>query len=185
MNSGLSSLAELSHLRSEAMTLFEQCLTNGDDSTLVAFIERQLIHEPPRLQLLHDLGDDLQQRLLSLREYHFDVRDRVVSTFNESYNVDITPLAPPDALDRYHHLTSEQILLFANEHGASLSDQEAILVRKMVDASLKMAQQLYSDITLTSRVQRMVIDWLEGMNATIARQYWNTQGHTPHQVTRH
>lgn len=173
MERGLLSLIESNHLRLEAMHLFEQCLTNGDDSALVAFIEQQLLHEPPRLQLLRDLADDLQQRLLSLREYHFDVRDRVVRTLSEDYNVDLTALTSPSKLEQYHHLTTDEILTFIHKNDVVLNEDDLPLIRKMVDASLQMAAQLFADIQLTTHLHNLVLDWLEGMNATVARQQWN------------
>lgn len=171
MEHGLFSLAELNQLRLEAMHLFEQGLTNGDASALVTFIEAQLLHEPPRLQLLHDLADDLQQRLLSLKAYHFDVRDRVVRTFSEQYSVDLSPIMPPDALARYHLLTSEEVLEYARSHSA-IAQADMALLRKMVDASLQMAAQLNNDVHITTQLHTLVLDWLEGMNATVARRYW-------------
>lgn len=175
----LFALAELSHLRQEAMDLFEQCLTSGNETPLVNFIELQLVHEPPRLELLRDITNDLQQRLLSLREYHFDVRDRVVRTFSESYSVDITPLTPSALLDSYHRLTTEQLFTFVRERGITLSEKDAILLHKMVDASLRMAAQLYNDIQLTSHLHQMVLDWMGGISITIARQHWTI--HSPTQ----
>lgn len=172
---GLASLAELNHLRLEAMRLFEECLTNGDESRMEQFIGQQLLHEPPRLQLLHDLGDDLQQRLLSLREYHFDVRDRVLRSFSENFGIDLTPLSPPDALAHYHELTTEQILAYARETGVKLDAKEMALLGKMVEASIQMAAQLYNDIELTSRLHKLVLDWLDGLNAVVTRQHWNHQ----------
>jgi hypothetical protein len=186
MGQGLFSLAELNHLRLEAMRLFEQCLTNGNGSALTNFIEQQLLHEPPRIQLLRDLADDLQQRLLSLREYHFDIRDRVVRTFSESYGVDITSLTPPDALDRYHRLSIEQVMSFVQENGVVLDEKDAILLRKMLDASIQMAAQLHNDIVLTTSLFSLVSDWLEGMSATIARRYWdNRHSDTPSENINH
>ena len=175
MGHGLFSLTELNRLRLEAIELFEQCLTNGDESALLSFIEQQVLSEPPRLELLREMADDLQQRLLSLREYHFDVRDRVVSTFNESYGIDITPLTPPATLERYHHLTASAVLAFASQMGAALSDEDSALLRKMIDASLQMAAQLHSDIQLTARLHQLVQDWLEGMSVAVAKQYWNAR----------
>ncbi|HEX3051006.1 MAG TPA: hypothetical protein VHP83_10160 [Aggregatilineaceae bacterium] len=174
MDHGLFSLAELNRLRLEAMHLFEQCLTNGDESVFIAFVERQVTHNPPRLQLLRELADDLQQRLLSLQEYHFDVRERVVRALSESYGVDITSLAPPAMLSTYHSLNIETLLDFVNQKNIGLSQDDKVLLRKMVDASLQMAAQLYSDIELTTRLHSLVLDWWEGMNATTARQIWNT-----------
>jgi hypothetical protein len=130
--------------------------------------------EPPRLELLHEIADDLQQRLLSLREYHFDVRDRVVRTFAESYGVDITPLTPSSLLDQYHFLTPDGVLSFAREKGTIFSENDAVLLRKMVEASVQMAAQLYNDIQLSMRLHSLVLDWLSGMNIAVTRQYWNT-----------
>jgi hypothetical protein len=169
----LFSLSDANHLRLEAMQLFEQCLTSGEESIFVSFVESQLVFEPPRLDLLREIADDLQQRLLSLREYHFDVRDRVVRTFSESYGVDITSLTPSTLLDHYHFLTPDDILSFAREKGVTLGDKDAVLLRKMVEASLQMAGQLYDDIQLTARLHNLVLDWLSGMNIAATRQFWN------------
>ncbi|MBN1201410.1 MAG: hypothetical protein JXJ20_06100 [Anaerolineae bacterium] len=181
----LFSLAELSHLRLEATKLFDECLTSGDESAMVAFIEAQVLHEPPRLHLMRGLASDLQQRLLSLQAYHFDVRDRVVRTFNENYGVDLTPLAPSNKLDQYHHLTSDQVLAFARQTGAQFEDQDEILLRKMVAASIQMAAQLYNDILMTTRLHQLVLDWVEGMHAAVARQYWESLSSTQRKHTHH
>src|SRR5690606_25880350 len=84
---GLASLAELNYLRLEAMDLFERCLTEGSPACLETFIEEQLSHEPPRLELLREVGEDLHQRLLSLREYHYDVLERVWVTLSQDYGL--------------------------------------------------------------------------------------------------
>lgn len=169
---GLHGLSESDYLRLEAMQLFEQMLTDGDEAPLVAFIEQQIVHDPPRLELMQDIADDLQQRLLSLREYHFDVRERVVDTLSASYGVDLTPLTPPSALDRYHTLTPECVMSFIAASGVSLTDADVALLRKMIEASLHMAAQLYSDIQLAVRLHSLISDWISGMSATLARQQW-------------
>jgi hypothetical protein len=179
MGRKLFSLAESSHLRIEAMQLFEQCLTNGDDSIMVAFIERQLVQEPPRLPLLREIADDLQQRLLSLREYHFDVRERVVSTLSESYEVDISPLAPAAMLDRYHLLQLDEVLAFVQKNNPTLSANDVVILRKMIDASLQMAAQLNEDIRLTRELYDLIQDWIEALSATIARRHWSSQTAAP------
>ena len=168
----LFSLAEQNHLRSEAMHLFEEALTKGDDSAIVDFIQKQLVQDPPRLQFLRDLADDLLQRLLSLREYHFDVRDRVVSAFKESYQIDITPLTPPDALHKYHHLTTEQVLNFAVQRGITLDQNERLMLSKMIEASLQMAAQLHTDIQVTDRLHNLVLEWLDAMSVITVRRHW-------------
>lgn len=170
---GFLSIAEHNHLRAEAMRLFEQCLNEGKELHLVEFVQAKLLQDPPQLGLMRQLVDDLQQRLLSLREYHFDVRDRVVRTFLENYNIDLTPLTPPDALSEYHNLTSDQVIALLNVSGVTLEPTDRALLLKMIDASLQIAEQLSNDILLTLRIQQMVLDWLAAYNATIARDHWN------------
>jgi hypothetical protein len=172
MGQKLFSLAELNHLRTEAMQLFEQCLTNNDETALVEFIQRQVTHEPPRLQLLRDIADDLQQRLLSLREYHFDVRERVVLTLSESYQVDVTPLTPAANLDNYHHLTAQEILDLVHQQ-ITLTNEDTLLLRKLIEASLRMAHQLFDDIQFTLKLYNLVEDWIEGISIAIARENWH------------
>jgi hypothetical protein len=143
-------------------------------AAMVAFIERQLVHEPPRLPLLREIAEDLQQRLLSLREYHFDVRERVVSTLSESYDVDISPLTPPALLDQYHHLSLDEVLTFIQKNNPALSRDDITILRKMIDASLQIAAQLHQDILLTRELYNLILDWMEALSATIARQHWSS-----------
>lgn len=175
MGRKLFTLAEMNHLRIEAMQLFEECLTKGELSAMIEFIERQILQEPPRLQLLREVANDLQHRLLSLREYHFDVRERVVSVLKDSYDVDITPLAPPAKLDRYHHLVTDEVLAYVQQKNQTLTENDLFLLRKTVDASLQMAAQLHNDIQLTEQLYNLVLDWTEAMSVTVARQFWNGQ----------
>src|SRR5262245_34621958 len=106
--SRLFAMAELNQLRAHALDLFDRCLAEGNAAPIVACVERMLAGEPPQLQLLREFADDLQQRLLSLRAYQFDVRKNVVQTLAQDYGVDITPLAPANALDHYHLLDPQR-----------------------------------------------------------------------------
>lgn len=181
----LYSVVELNHLRTEAMNIFEQCLTNGNADAMVGFIEQQLLYRPPRLQLLRDLTDDLQQRLLSLREYHFDVRDRVVRTLSESYGVDVTSLTPASELASYHTLTAASILSLVQNQTA-LSDQDLLLLRKMIEASLQMASQLHHDIELTEFMHDLAVDWVNGMSIEVVKHNWEQHPDSSETtVTRH
>src|SRR5574341_369616 len=146
---GLFSIAELSYLRLEAMDLFERCLTEGKADYLEAFIEQQITQEPPRLQLLRDVAEDLHQRLLSLREYHFDVRDRVLRALRDDFQLDITPIAPANALENYHLLRLDAMLDYVRQQNPRLSSSDEALVRNMLEASLEMASQLHGDMMMT------------------------------------
>ena len=171
----LFAFAELNHLRMEAMDLFEQSLTNGDEAPFVEFVEEQIAHDPPRLQLLRDLSDDLQQRLMSLREYQSDVRERIVHTIRESYQVDISVLAPRASHEQYAGLSTDAVLRYVRAQNPEMVKQDSALLYKMVEASVRMAGQLTSDIEMTTRLQLLVEDWIEGINAIIARDHWYIQ----------
>src|SRR5215813_12055956 len=84
-NASFYTFAEVNYLRLEAMDLFERCLTEGKPDFLEAFVERQIMQEPPRLELLREVADELHQRLIGLREHHFDVRERAVRTLREKF----------------------------------------------------------------------------------------------------
>ncbi len=168
----LLSLAELSHLRTEAMRLFEDCLTNNDDTALVAFIEHQIMQDPPPINLLRDIADDLQQRMLSLREHHFDTRDRVVSTLSEGYNIDITPLTPPAKLAQYHALKINDVMHYIQQQATDLYSDELAILRKLITASLETAGQLHQDIQMTTQLHSMVLDWMEGISSLTVRENW-------------
>lgn len=172
----LMSLSEMNHLRLKAMRLFEDCLTNGDDQALVDFIESQLVQDPPQLHLLRDVADDLQQRLLSLREHHFDVRERVVRMLSESYDIDITPLAPPNKLETYHYLKLQDVTAYIQQHSEDVGGDELTMLEKMVSASIETAAQLQRDVKMAAHLHRLVVDWLEGISTVTARRHWPSSG---------
>jgi hypothetical protein len=168
----LFAMAELNQLRTQALDLFDRCLAEGNTAPIVAFIERQLAGDPPQIPLLRDFADDLQQRLLSLRAYHYDVRKNVVKTFAEDYGVDIGPLMPPNAIEQYHLIDPKQVLAYAQEHGAALADKDRLLLGKLLEASVAASERLLKDIKLTADLHKLVLDWLEALNNTLGRRFW-------------
>src|SRR5687767_3679503 len=85
--SGAFSFAELNYLRMEAMDRFERCLTEGRSLPLESFVEEQLAQDPPRLELLREVAEDLHQRLQGLRENHFDVRGRALAALRDNFSL--------------------------------------------------------------------------------------------------
>jgi hypothetical protein len=154
------------------MDLFERCLTEGSPDHLIGFIEEQITQDPPRLDVLRDLAEELHQRLLGLREYHFDVRERVVRTLHDDFHIDLSPLAPPNAMERYHLLELDRVMHFLRDQNPMLTHKEEILLRKMIEASLEMAARLHQDVVMTQDLFYCVMDWVDGLSATIARRFW-------------
>ena len=168
---GLFSLAEHHYLRLEAMDLFERGLTEGCADYLMAFVEQQITHEPPRLELLQEIAEDLHQRLLALRESHFDVRDRVLQTLRNDFQVDLSQIAPADAVNKYHLLNLDHILHYALNQNPQLSLQDRFLLRKILEASLNMASQLSADVEMTQGLFVYIMDWADGLSVATARHY--------------
>ena len=165
-------LGDYGTLRQEAMQLFEESLLSGDESALVAFIERQLAQDPPQLYLLRQIADELEMHLLALREHHFDVRERVVTTLHEHYGVDLTPLTSADRLNVYHQLQLQEVMAYVQQQAPTLEAEDETLLRQMIAASLEMAGRLQHDIAITTRVYSMITDWLEGLSVTLMRRFW-------------
>ncbi len=168
---GLYSLAEQNYLRLEAKDLFARCLTEGSPDYLLQFIEQQILAEPPRIDLLQEVAEDLHQRLLSLREYHFAVRDRVLRTLRSDFSVDLTPIVPPDALATYHRLNLDDALSFIARLNPAISSRDRVVLRELLEASVEMAAQLYEDVAMTEELFFNVMDWADGLSVVIGRCY--------------
>ncbi len=166
---GLSSLAEMNYLRLEAMDLFEHCLTEGKPDSLMAFIERQISQDPPRIELLREVGDDLNQRLMGLHEYYLDIWEHTLTTLDSDFGLhfDLRFASAP-----FNKFDVESIIEQLRAEGGEFSAHDEALLRKMLDTSVETAQQLRDDIGMTERLYVYICDWVDGLNATIARQYW-------------
>ncbi len=180
----LLAMAELTQLRAQALDLFDRCLVEGNTAPIIAFVQRQVTNDPPQLQLLRDFSEDIQQRLLSLRAYHYDVRKNVVMTFFEDYEVDITPIVPASELDRYHLIEPQDVMVYAQTQSTKFTEQDLILLGKLLEASVKTAARLHSDIQLTTELQSLVLDWFDALSTTVGRRYWSSgSNETPSRST--
>jgi hypothetical protein len=175
----LFAMAELSQLRAQALDLFDRCLVDRNPAPIVAFIERQVMSDPPHLPLLQEFARSLQQRLLSLRAYHYDVRDKVIKTLAEDYGVDITPFAPPSAIEDYHKIDPQQVIGKVREQLATDSSDEVPILGKLLEASVETAARLQSEIQLTRELHTLVTDWLDALSATVGRRYWSEGDSAP------
>lgn len=166
------SYAELNYLRMEAMDLFERCLTEGNALPLEAFVERQISQTPPRVELLREIAEQLHQRLISLRENHFDLRDRTLRALRDTLRVDLSALVPLNALGDYHLLKSDDIIVELRQQYPRLTEAESHIVRKALDTSMDIAAQLYRDVELTTHLYNYVMDWVMALSAILIRRAW-------------
>ena len=166
---GLTSLAELNYMRLEAMDLFERCLTEGKPDSLMAFIERQIAQDPPRIELLREVAADLNQRLMGLHEYYLDIWERTLTTLDSDFGLefDLSYASAP-----FEHFEVDVVIEQLRTSHAQFSQQEETMLRRMLDQSVETATQLRADIGMTERLYVYICDWVDGLSATVARRYW-------------
>jgi len=165
---GLAALAELNYLRLEAMDLFERCLAEGRTDSLENFIEQQISRDPPRLELLREMAEDVNQRLLGLREYRYDILERAWRMINEEFDMLVEYIGQPEAIESLDFGMIERDSRLAEQ----LSQEERMLLRKMLDASRETAAQLRSDIVMTERLYHYLLDWVDGLSVVFMQRYW-------------
>jgi hypothetical protein len=109
---------------------------------------------------MQDIIHDLQNHLITLRQQHFDLRERVLASLQSIYQVDITPLTPTKRWDDYHLLEAEQVITLVNRAGFTLNEEEASILSDMIDSSTHICAGLVIDIMLTEQMCQMIHDWL-------------------------
>ncbi|NDJ61578.1 MAG: hypothetical protein GYB67_10665 [Chloroflexi bacterium] len=180
----LSPLAELHQLHTEALSIFERCLAEGNPRRLEMFIETHILREPPAIELLHEIADDLRQRLFMLQQYHFELKVHILRALHEEFDFDLATLAPPGALEQYHMLRLDDTIGYLADQNVRLSDQEFAALRKLLETALEAGAQRYHEIRITEHLLTYVSDWLMGLHILVARRRWDggvdTHGHHKH-----
>ena len=171
---GLWSLASMNSLRLEAMELFDRSLEEHKTVPLEGFIERQLAQEQPPLDLLSQVAEDVHQRLMSLRQSHFEVRDDVLKKLRGDFGVDLSPLVPPNTLENYHLLSLEEAVCYLHLQNAGLSDEERVVLKKLLQSSLDRATQLHHEMMMAEHLYNYLSDWLMGLHVLSVRDAWAT-----------
>ena len=153
--------------RDYVQTLYEHCLTGGSVEPLSAFLHGQFPSDQPPLDLLDHIADDIHVRLIGLRTYYFDLRDRVIQSVHQNAAVDLSPIAPASDFQQYHLLKRQDILAFIHrQNGTAIDDA---WLTQQIDGSLAACAQVYDDIQLTQQLQTLVDDWLWALQTDRSR----------------
>jgi len=163
-------LATFQTLRLEALDHFDKSLSEGKPGYLEKFLERHLLQEPPPLELLSQVAEDIHQRLLTLRQHHFDLREGVRRTLQQ-HQIDITPFVPPDPV-AYHQLDLEALMSLFSGGTVSLTDESDQALRTMLQEKQAAAARLYSDIMLAEHLYTYLMDWLMALHIVSVRGAW-------------
>ncbi len=168
---GLFSLATFQTLRLEALNLFDRSLAEGKADYMERFLEQQVTQEPPPLELLSQIAEDIHQRLVALHQRHFDSRDQVRRTFQHQYGLDLTPFLPIDPLE-YHRLNLEEALIFFDQAQTHLSDDKQSILRDLLQDELARAARLYAELSLADELYTYLMDWLMALHIVSVRGAW-------------
>lgn len=162
-------LAERTYTRMEAQDLLDRCLREDDPSPLRDLVNRLLSESIPNLDLLRDLLSDVHAQMVRLRERRFDVRRQVVEAFKDGYGIDITLLAPPQDLDRYHHLTADSLEAYLRANHYRLGKDEESLLKEVFTESVCFAADLAADLKTVEALLDYLRDWITGYAGLAAR----------------
>jgi len=181
---GMFSLATFQTLRLEALDLFDRSLTENKPEYLERFLELQVAQEPPPLELLSQISEDIHQRLLAIRQRHFEARDHVRRSIQREYGVDLSLFLPSDPVD-YHRVDLDEILRFVGRQYAPLSEEHYQGLSRMLQEALRSSVQIHQEITLAEQLDAYITDWLMALHLVSARGAWADDFGTSERLTIH
>ena len=171
-----------SGLRTQAIKLFERCLSEQKMFPIITFLEAQMLQEPPPFQFLREMDEDLQLRIHTLRTERFEVRARLLREVSERAQVDLSALIPANQIDRVHQLSKDRILQHVSSQSDLPSAQRESL-DQLIENSIGSAARLNRSLNLAAEVHTLVTDWLDAISVTLGRRYWSDL--PPQEVTIH
>lgn len=154
---------DLNALRIEAMSLFERSMKDGTPARLLAFIEEQIAKDPPPVQLLQEIADDLHRRLQSLRQLQFDLRVHILHTLRENFGIDLAPLLPLNGFDSC--LSADAILARLLPEGAP----DDLSLRHTLETTFEASRNVTDDILMVEGMYNFLIDWATALSVHNAR----------------
>jgi hypothetical protein len=165
------------HLQREAaLQFYERSLTTADPHVFKQFVQEQVLHNPLYVELLYEIGGDLQQRLNALQEYYDETRNRVLNAIQERYQVDLRAIIRPLLPYYYHSIPPAHLLDNLRQKGVAFSEQDQPVVLEMFKHSTTICGQLASDMELTQSLLGLLHDWMMAgcVNTMRQRPFWMT-----------
>ena len=158
--------SDLNALRIEAMSLFERCAKDGMPARLLAFIEVQIAQDPPPVQLLHEIADDLHRRLQSLRQLQFELRAHTLHTLRENFGIDLAPLLPLSGFDP--QMSVDGIIARLLPEGAP----DEMALRHTLETAFESSLRVTDDILMVEGLYEFLTDWATALSVHSARGSW-------------
>ncbi len=168
---GLFSLATFQTMRLEALDLFDRSLAEGNGRYLEKFLERQIAQEPVPLELLSQIAEDVHQRLVSLRQRHFEMRDQIRRNLLQQYHVDLSTILPNDPFE-YHQFNLDEALDFCLGANAALTEDHQQALRKTLQEAIENGERLYAETALADHLYNYISDWWMALHIVSVRGAW-------------
>ncbi|MBL8146511.1 MAG: hypothetical protein JNL34_09010 [Anaerolineae bacterium] len=168
-------MVEINALRMEGMALYERCMTESSTAPFERFLERHLVEIPPPVALLNEISDDLFQRLQTLRQSQFELRDRLLYVARNEFQVELGEAFPLRDLERFGYFGQQSL----NEHlMRSLGAAERATLIASIEEARQAALKLDSQRAITERLYEGVMDWATALHVVTVRGQWRTS-HEP------
>ena len=168
---GLFSLATFQTMRLEALDLFDRSLAEGNARYLEKFLERQIAQEPVPLELLSQIAEDIHQRLVSLRQRHFEMRDQVRRNLLQQYRIDLSAFLPNDPFEA-RQFKLDEVFDFCLAANVGLTEENQQALRKTLREALESGEQLYLETRLADHLYNYVSDWWMALHIISVRGAW-------------
>lgn len=162
-------MVEINVLRMEAMALYERCMTDGTTTPFERFLERHLVQTPPPVALLNEMSDDLFQRLQSLRQSQFEVRDRMLHSARHDFQVELSEAFPLRELDQFALLPPAALRERLPCPPAAI---ERAALTAAVEEAQRAARKLEIQRVLTEELYEGVMDWATALHVIAVRGQW-------------
>jgi hypothetical protein len=170
---GLFSLATFQTMRLEALDLFDRSLAEGSARYLEKFLERQIAQEPVPLELLSQIAEDVHQRLVSLRQRHFEMRDQIRRNLLQQYHIDLSTILPNDPFE-YHQVNLDEAVDFCLGANANLTEENQQALCKTLQEALESGERLYGETALADHLYNYISDWWMALHIVSVRGAWTT-----------
>jgi hypothetical protein len=162
--SHLFSYGDLNTLRLEALNLFERCLRDGTPSALLRFIEHQIAKEPPPVQLLTEIAEELHRRLQTLRQLQFDLRAHTLHSLRHEFGIDLSPLFPLNGFD--HQMSVDSVFERLLPNGAP----DELALRHTLETAFEASGHVVEDILMVESLYNFLTDWTLALSVRAARE---------------
>ena len=168
--------ADLNALRMEAMTLFEHSLAEGAPDKLLAFLEKHIVQEPPPISLFYEISEDLHQRLQSMRQFQFDLRERALTLLGAELGCEgDTALAAHifrDTLENLHLLDGAALhTVFSELDGQRMIQPLLTTLDNLRNAAI----QIHHDLLITQELYDFVTDWTFALHVMLSQHTWTDE----------